>query len=158
MKKFILPGLLLAAVLLFALWPKENAQSQGGLIGPANAILCSQISNNNLTGTGSTVTTSLVAGVAGQTIVICGWHVTQSGTTAGTFQLEYGTQGGPCTSPTVLTPAFSVSSTAPATDHIDYASLSVPKSSATQLNQLCLVTTGAATSTLQIGIWFAVLM
>jgi hypothetical protein len=153
MKKFILPGLLLAAVLLFP----QRLLAQGGLVGPGNAILCSQITNNNLTGTGATVTTSLVNGVAGQTIVICGWHVTQSGTTAGTFQLVYGTQGGPCTSPTVMTPAFSVTSTAPATDHVELASLSVPKSQSGQLNQLCLVTTGAATSTLQVGIWFAVL-
>ena len=150
-----LSSLALLALLCWVVLPDRPTQAQ---VGPSNQILCNKLASATLTGTGSTVTTSLMSGLTGQTIVICGWHVTQSGTTAGTFQLEYGTQGGPCTSPTVLTPAFSVSSTAPATDHIDYASLSVPKSSATQLNQLCLVTTGAATSTLQIGIWFAVLM
>ena len=147
--------LALLALLCWAVLPDGPTQAQ---VGPPNNIQCNQLSNLNLTGTGSSVTTSVVAGVAGQTIVICGWHVTESGTTAGTFQLEYGTQGGPCTSPTVMSPGFSVSSTAPATDHIDYASLSVPRSTAGQLNQLCVVTTGAATSTLQIGIWFAVLM
>lgn len=122
-------------------------------VGPINEILCNSITNpGNLTGTGSAVTTKLISAAGSKIIVICGWHVTESGTTAGTFQLEYGTQTtNPCdTGTTVLTPAFSVSSTAPATDHIDFAVLSTPVN-----NQLCVITTGAASSTLQVGIWFA---
>jgi hypothetical protein len=126
-------------------WIPGHAQ-----VGPPNTIQCNQLTNTTLTGTGSPVTTSVLAGSASKIIVICGWHVTESGTTAGTFQLEYGTQGGPCTSPTTITPGYSVSSTAPATDHIDYASLSIPSGA-----QLCVITTGASTSTLQIGIWVA---
>lgn len=122
-------------------------------IGPSNTILCNQMASTVQTGTGSNVTTSIINGVAGKIVVICGWHVTESGTTAGTFQLAYGTQGGPCGAPlgpVNLTPAFSVSSTAPATDHVDWASLSIPSGA-----QLCVVTGGAATSTMQIGVWTA---
>jgi len=142
-----LSSLALLALLCWVVLPDRPTQAQ---VGPSNQILCNKLASATLTGTGSTVTTSLMSGLTGQTIVICGWHVTESGTTSGTFQLISGTQGGPCGTPTVITPGFSVSSTAPATDHVDYASLSLPMSS-----QLCVVTTGAATSTLQIGIWAA---
>ena len=121
--------------------------------GPINELLCNRLPNlGNLVGTGSSVTTLVKAAATNQIIIVCGWHVTESGSTSGTFQLEYGTQTtNPCdTGTTILTPAFSVSSTAPATDHIDYASLSTPAG-----NQLCVVTTGAATSTLQVGVWLA---
>ena len=53
-------------------------------------------------------TTSLVAGVAGKSIYVCGFDLTISQviTTANIFTLEYGTQGGPCTTPTVLTGGY----------------------------------------------------
>jgi hypothetical protein len=140
----------LVAALLSTLWLvcAAPAFAQGTIVGPGNIITCTQMVSVTLTGTGSSVTTSLLNGATGKIVAVCGWHVTESGTTAGTFQLEYGTQGGPCSSPTTMTPGFSVSSTAPATDHIDFASMSTPASA-----QLCVVTTGASTSTLQIGVY-----
>jgi hypothetical protein len=82
-------------------------------------------------------TLSLVSGVANQRIYICGWHVTSSQTTSTTFQFVAGTQGGPCGTPTNLTPAFSVTSNAPSADHIDYVTMQTAPG-----QQLCVVTTG----------------
>jgi hypothetical protein len=95
-------------------------------------------------------TTSLVQGVAGKFVFVCGWHVTstQTGGT-NTFQLVYGTQGGPCGSPTPLTPAFNISNTAPSSDHIDYASIQTGLGA-----QLCVVTTGTTVGT-AVGVWYA---
>jgi hypothetical protein len=146
MKKFLLPGLLVAVVLLFFPFLREQVRGQGGLIGPGNAILCNQLSQASPV---TATTTSLMAGVAGKVIVICGWHVTSNQSAVTTFQFEYGTQGGPCTTPTTITPAYSVTSTAPATDHVDYASLSIPAGA-----QLCVVTTGATVG-MQVGVWTA---
>jgi hypothetical protein len=136
--------------LLFALGLILWASLGQAQVGPINPILCNLTAQQTLTGTGSTVTTSLVSANAAFRYNICGWHVTESGTTAGTFQLEYGTQGGPCTSPTTLTPGFSVTNTAPSSDHPSYASMSTPTNV-----QLCVVTTGAGTSTLQILVFYS---
>jgi hypothetical protein len=133
--------------LLLGLCAPALAQGQ---LGPANQIICNQLAQATLTGTGANVTTALVSAISGQSINICGWHVTESGTTQGTFQLEYGTQGGPCTTPTTMTPGFAVNNTAPATDHTDFSVLSTPRGV-----QLCVVTSGASTSTLEIGIWYS---
>lgn len=118
-----------------------------GQAGPANQILCNNFAQASIA---TATTTSLVNGVAGKIIVICGWHVTstQNGGT-NTFQLEYGTQGGPCTTPTTITPAFQISNTAPSSDHVDFASLSIPIGA-----QLCIVTTGTTVGTAA-GVWFA---
>jgi len=137
--------ILLSLFLVCLCWAEAPAQ-----VGPINPILCNQIAQQTLTGTAGTVTTSLATANASLRFNICGWHVTESGTTAGTFQLEFGTQGGPCTTPTTMTPGFSVSSTAPSADHTNYASISTPIGV-----QLCVVTTGAASSTLQIMVYFS---
>jgi hypothetical protein len=122
----------IAAILLyFGLATAALAQATGG---PPNQILCNKVAQVTVS---SATTTSLVAGVAGKSIFICGWHVTSTQATSTTFQLEYGTQGGPCSSPTVLTPAFSVTSTAPSADHVDYATMQAPVGT-----QLCTVSTG----------------
>ena len=126
---------LLKLLTLFALWglvPQAHAENT---VGPTNQIICDkQASVSPATAT----TTSVVTGVATKSIYMCGWHVTSTQSGSTTFQFEYGTQGGPCTSPTTLTPAFSVTSTAPSGDHISIASFSVPAGA-----QLCVVTTGA---------------
>jgi len=128
MKKLRLT-LCLLATLSLSLWAwaplpalAENA------VGPTNAILCNKA--NSLIGTGAAA--SIVPGVAGQSINICGWHVTNTAAT-GTFQFVYGT-GATCTSPTSITPVFSVSNTAPSADHISVAWFSVPAGQTVCLN------------------------
>jgi len=133
MRKF---GLVLSFIaslgLGFWAWSPSHAQN----VGPTNQIACNKLAS---VAVASATTTSLVAGVAGQSVNICGWHATSTISTTSTFQLEYGTQGGPCTTPTTLTAAFNVTSTAPSSDHIEYASMTVPAGA-----QLCVITTGAS--------------
>lgn len=134
MKRF-LPGLaaLLAGVLLLSLLGTPVFSQQTG---PPNQILCGRQAIATIS---SATTTSLIAGVSTTSIMVCGWHVTTSNASnPSTFQLVYGTQGGPCSSPTSLTPAFSVTSTAPSSDHIEFATIQVPLG-----QQLCVVSTGA---------------
>ncbi len=130
--------LLLSLSLSLLAWAPSHAEN---VVGPTNAILCSKTASATPT---SATTTALVSGVAGQSIYICGWHVTSILNTTSTFQFEYGTQGGPCgNSPiptTVITPAFNVTSTAPSADHITYAVLQVPAGA-----QLCIVTGSGTT-------------
>lgn len=119
--------------LLLALWAQPAFSQQTG---PPNQILCGR---QAIATVASAATTSLVAGVSTTSIMVCGWHVTTSNSAnASTFQLIYGTQGGPCGTPTNLTPAFSVTSTAPSSDHIEFATFQVPIG-----QQLCVVSTGA---------------
>lgn len=84
-------------------------------VGPTNSIICNK--QGQLTGTGATA--QIVPGVVGQSIFICGWHVTNTAA-SGTFQFSYGT-GATCTSGTNITPNFTVSNTAPSADHITAA-------------------------------------
>lgn len=129
MRKFFL----LLALALSALIP--GAQAQGPIVGPGQPILCPFVAQASPV---TATTTSLVNGVAGKIIVICGWHVTSTQSTSTTFQFQYGVQGGPCGATTVnLTPAFSVTSTAPSADHIDYGTMQAPAG-----QQVCVATTG----------------
>jgi hypothetical protein len=86
--------------------------------------------------------------VAGRNISICGWHVTSNQNSSTTFQLESGTQGGPCSTPTIITPAFSVTSNAPSADRQAYAYITLPVGA-----QLCVVSTGATVG-LSIMVWY----
>jgi hypothetical protein len=120
-----------------------SALSQGPMVGPGAILVCA---NNASSPPGipamatvvTATTTALISGVAGQRIFICGWHVTSTQSASTTFQFVYGTQGGPCGSPVALTPAFSVTSTAPSADHSDYATMQTAAGA-----QLCVVSTGA---------------
>lgn len=112
-----------------------GALAQPSQVGPPNAILCNKVAQASPV---TATTTSLITGNAGHTYAICGWHVTSTQSTSTTFQFEYGTQGGPCTTPTTLTPAFSVTSTAPSGDHQQTAFMQAPVGT-----QVCVVTTGA---------------
>jgi hypothetical protein len=123
-----------------------GAQAQPANVGPPNAIQCNQVAVANVV---SATTTSLVAGVANQRVFVCGWHVTSTQSAANTFTIEYGTQGGPCTSPTVLTPNFVVTSTAPSADHQTFASFQTPTGA-----QLCVLTTGTTVGT-AVFVYFA---
>ena len=129
-----------AVAILALLAPPASSQT----LGPPNSIACSQQAVANIA---SATTTSLVAGVAGKSIFICGWHVTSINAASTTFQFEYGT-GASCTTPTVLTPAFNVTSTAPSADHVDYTHMQIPAG-----QQLCVVTGAGATGT-AVFVWF----
>jgi hypothetical protein len=148
-------GLLLAAAFLGVFAPKGEAQ-----VGPPNSVLCNHLAQATTSAaTASSVlvidgpagSQATVRGVAGKTIYICGWHVTNATSAAqGTFQLVGGTDS--ATTPgcggtqTILTPPFDVTNTAPATDHIEFAGLNLPVG-----QQLCVTTTGAVTE--HIGVW-----
>lgn len=114
-------------------------------VGPANQILCNKAA---FIAPSTATTTSIVAGVAGQAINICGWHVTSSVSTDNSFQFVSGTQGGPCGTPVNLTAGFHVINSAPSVDHIEFASLTLPTAA-----QLCVVTTAA--TALQIMVWYS---
>lgn len=121
-------GIILSLLAAIGLWPSV-ALTQGTIVGPGNLVLCPSIAT--LTA-GPTTITQLVALSTGKSISICGWHVTNTGAT-GTFSLSYGTGSNCGTGTTTIVPAQNVTSTAPATDHIDYAFYTVPVS-----NALCI--------------------
>lgn len=116
-------------------------------VGPTNQVICNKFVALTVS---SATTTSVATGIAGQSIFICGWHVTTIQTaTFPTFQFEYGTQGGPCTSPTIVTPAFGVTNTAPSADHISIATIQAPQGA-----QFCVVS-GATTTNLAIEVYYS---
>src|SRR6516162_3417387 len=109
MKKFILPCLLIGAALLFG----PSAQTQTA-VGPTNLITCNRTANAS---PATATTTALFQAAANQSINICGWHVTSTKSASPTFQFDYGAlSGGPCATPTTITPASSVTSPAPSAD------------------------------------------
>jgi hypothetical protein len=128
----------LRAALLSILWLACAAPAFAQQVGPAVQVYCNKSASVTVA---TATTTSVVAGVANQSIFVCGWHVTSTQAATTTFQFEYGTQGGPCGSPTTVTPAFNVTSTAPSADHISIAAIQVPQTAGG--NQLCVVSTGA---------------
>ena len=132
----------------FLLWLAfAGAARAENTVGPTTQIICNKVAIATIS---SATTTSLVAGVAGQSIFSCGWHVTTSQAAPGiSFQFEYGTQGGPCTTPTILSPAFNVSNTAPSSDHISIATSSAPAAA-----QVCVVS-GAGTTNLAIEFYYS---
>lgn len=111
-------------------------------IGPSNQVLCTQLV---FQAASIASLKTLLAGVAGKTIFICGWHVTSSAATVSTFQFSTGTGTDCATTNTNLTPAYNVINTAPATDHVSIASLSL-----TPGNNLCVT---SSTTSLQISVW-----
>ena len=97
-----------------------------GIVGPPPGVLC----NQTATFSGVSVNTQLIPAVTGKVIFICGWHVTNTAA-SGTFQFTTG-QGAVCATNTItVTPALTVSSTAPSADHVDYASWTAPLTSTT---------------------------
>src|SRR5215467_9995537 len=100
-----------AALFSLAIWePPLKAQ-----VGPPNQILC----NNTATFTGTGAAAAVATAPASQRLYLCGWHITNTAAT-GTFQITYGT-GSNCGTNTVnVTPAMSVTSTAPSADHIEF--------------------------------------
>jgi hypothetical protein len=139
-------ALLIALGLSLISWGQAIAQQ----VGPAVQVFCNKSAQVSVA---TATTTSIVPGVPNQSIFFCGWHVTSTQSATSTFQFVYGTTaGGPCATPTVLTPAFNVTSTAPSADHISIASVQVPQTAAG--NQLCVVSTGATVG-LAVEVYYA---
>jgi hypothetical protein len=105
-------------VVLFA----TPAKAQPTIIGPAQTAICNQV---QFMAVGPTTITTVVPGVAGKSIFVCGWHITNTGTT-GTFSISVGSGANCGGSPTTIIPAVNVTSTAPSADHIEYAWTQVP--------------------------------
>jgi hypothetical protein len=134
--KYLLLSLLLWSTPCFA----ENT------IGPTNLIQCNKSASVTVAVAG---TAQAIAGVAGQTIHLCGWQVTSSIAGAVTqFQFESGT-GATCTTPTTFTPALNISSNAPSVDRTPNAWISMPTAAF-----VCIVTTGGSVGTTAI-LYFA---
>jgi len=109
-------GLLLAAAFLGVFAPKGEAQ-----VGPPNQILC----NNTATFTGTGAALSAITAGASQRVYLCGWHITNTAA-SGTFAITYGTGTNCGTGTVTVTPSLTVSSTAPSTDHIEFATINTP--------------------------------
>jgi len=135
--------------LLLCLLALAFAAPASAQVGPPNQILCNK---QGFATVSTNTTTSLVTGVAGQTVFICGWHVTstQPSGNVNAFQFVNGTQGGPCGTPVNMTPSFTVANTAPSADHIDFAQMSTPVGA-----QLCVVSSGTTTTDLRIMVWYS---
>jgi len=89
---------------------------------------------------GPSTITQIQALVTGQAISLCGWHVTNTAA-AGTFSLSYGTGTNCGTGTTVIIPPMNVTNTAPATDHTQFATFSLPIG-----NALCITPSVATIS------------
>lgn len=128
MKKLAL-GLL---ALLLACAPARAQQ-----FGPPNTILC----NKSATFTGTGAAAIVIAGVGGQVVNVCGWHITNTAAT-GTFSISTGS-GAACGTGTVaITPTLSVTSTAPSADHIDYATFNAVVGAGVCVNATVTTVTG----------------
>jgi len=135
MKKFVDRAiwLVLIALLLWG-WSLNEGEAQ---LGPPNQVLCNQTAT--FTGTGAAAT--VITGVAGKTIFFCGWHVTNTAAT-GTFAISAGTTA-TCGSNTVaVTPTLSVTSTAPSSDHIEFAYFSAAAGANVCVNATVTTVTG----------------
>jgi hypothetical protein len=112
--------LLLALGLCFSL--SSSALAQGPIVGPGQPILCVTAAQMAV---GPSSITRIITGATGKAINICGWHITNTGA-SGTFSFQIGTGTNCGTNTATVVPAMSISNTAPVTDHIDYAFLTVP--------------------------------
>ncbi len=134
----------LCAALLLSLTLSSAAQAEN-TVGPSNAILCNKIA---ILETGFTTAAILIPAIVGQTVFICGWNVTNTGTnavvafTSGTFgaaNCDTGTKK--------LSPSFTVSSNSPNQDHIQIAG-----NSSNQSQAVCATSTLA---TVSIMLWYS---
>jgi hypothetical protein len=130
---------LFALLLLLGLCSTAWAENT---VGPTNAILCNKVAN---VAVGVATTTQVIAGVAGQSIFICGYQITNTAA-AGTFAIVTGT-GSTCTSPTTLVTAQNVTNTAPATYNVGVAQMQ-----ANAGQTLCIIPSAATIAT---TIWFS---
>lgn len=129
MKKLLALGLFVA--LLLACSP---ARAQ---VGPINPILCDKAAT--FTGTGAAAI--VITGAAGTNISVCGWTITNTATT-GTFAITTGGGAGCGTNTVNITPALSITSTAPSTDHASYATFSAGTANNVCVNATVTTVTG----------------
>ncbi len=132
------------AALLLLLTLASAVQAEN-VVGPSNAILCNKIAIQEV---GFTTATILVPAVAGQTIFICGWNVTNTGVNA-TVLFTSGTFGAAnCDTGTKkLSPSFTVSSNSPNQDH------TLNAGSSSNLSQAVCVTSSAVT--VSVLLWYS---
>lgn len=131
--------LIAALFILFGLAGAASAQA----VGPTNQIFCNKVATLAV---GPTTITQIIAAATGQAINICGWHVTNTGAT-GTFSFQYGTGSNCGTGTQTLIPALNVTSTAPSSDHIDFAQFGTPIS-----NALCVT---PSVATISVVVYYA---
>ncbi len=125
------------------------AWGQGAPTGPPYLLSCNATSAYNWT---TAATSTLMPGVAGKGIWICGWHATTLSTSAGatTFQLTFSnaTTNSTCSTnvpSSVLTPLNGVTSTAPSIDHNQAAGVFVsPVAQTSSPSSLCINVGGVA--------------
>lgn len=131
---------------LLALLPLEvPAQAQLLPQGPVGVAYCTKSVFGQITGVQAA--TTIIAGVAGQQIYICGTNLdTTTGTQ--TFQLVYGTGTNCATGQVAATTTYTIPANANIVDHIPYAAISVPAG-----NSVCSVTT-TATNVLQWTVYY----
>jgi hypothetical protein len=122
----------------------EQADSQGQVAGPPNAILCNQGAQIGPTSAVSAFTA--VTSVTAKTVFLCGWHVTATSGFAAFFQISQGACG---TSMAAMTPSLAVTNTAPATDHIDFAMIS------TGVGQSLCFSNNTLNSSVSAVLWFS---
>jgi hypothetical protein len=116
--------------------PAENT------VGPSNAVLCNKVAN---VAVGPSSVTQVVAGVAGQSIFVCGYQITNTGAT-GTYSFSYGT-GTTCTTPTTMVTTQSITSTAPATYNVGVAQMQAAAGAS-----LCVTPSAATIAT---TVWYS---
>src|SRR5882672_11813763 len=129
------------SVALFLWLAFASATLAENVVGPSAQVLCNKVAN---VAAGPTTATQIVAGVANQSIFVCGYQVSNTGTT-GLFTFIFGT-GATCTSPTTLITTQNVTSTAPATYNVGVAQMQVPAGAT-----LCVVPVATVATT----IWFS---
>src|SRR5260370_42403281 len=88
-KDAVMRKLSVALFLWLALFSAALAEN---VVGPSAQVLCNKVAN---VAAGPTSATQIVAGVAGQSIFVCGYQVSNTGTT-GLFTFIFGT-GTTCT-------------------------------------------------------------
>lgn len=112
-------------------------------IGPSNLIICNKIATLAV---GPSSITQIIAGVAGQAIHICGWDASNTGAT-GTFSFQYGTGVNCASGTTTLIPALNITSTAPAVDRQQYATMDIPIA-----NAVCVT---PSVATIAVVLWYS---
>lgn len=128
--------------LIIACSPWIQVRAQPGVIGPPNAISCNKLYGLS---PGSAGLQTMVAGVTGQSIFICGWQTTIS-TGNATWQLFGGTGTNCGTVATALTPPMNIGTT-PLTTQFGYAVL--------QLSQGANLCVNTASSNMAVIVWGA---
>jgi|SRR5579871_3807262 len=131
-------GIVLSFIAALTLNLSVGAVPTFAQVGPPNQIVCNKVATLAV---GPSSITQLVAAVSGQTIYVCGWHMTNTGA-AGTFSFQTGTGSNCGTGTATVIPATNVTSSAPSADHIDWAAWSSPIGAA-----LCVTPSVATIST-----------